>query len=101
MARTILRIRSVELVGPHSLRLGFNDGASRRVNLLSELTGPVFEPLRDPEVFSRVVLDPVAGTVVWPNGADFAPEFLRELPQERETRPSKRRRKQARSPARR
>lgn len=67
---------------PHSLPR-FNDGASRRVNLLPELEGPVFEPLRDPEYFSRVVLDPVAGTVVWPNGADFAPEFLRELPEEK------------------
>ncbi len=71
------------------------------MNLLAELRGPVFEPLLDPEAFSRVVLDPVAGTVVWPDGADFAPEFLRELPQERETRPSKKARKQARSPARR
>ena len=83
MSKAILRIDAVELVGPHSLALRFNDGTSRRVNLLSELEGPVFEPLRDPQYFSRVVLDPVAGTVVWPNDADFAPEFLRQLPQEK------------------
>ena len=83
MSRAILRIDAVELVGPHSLALRFNDGASRRVNLLPELEGPVFEPLRDPEYFSCVVLDPLAGTVAWPNGADFAPEFLRELPAEK------------------
>jgi Protein of unknown function (DUF2442) len=83
MPRAILRINAVELVGPHSLALLFNDGASRRVNLLPELEGPVFEPLQDPEYFSRVVLDSVAGTVVWPNGADFAPEFLRGLPEEK------------------
>jgi hypothetical protein len=52
------------------------------VDLLPEIEGPIFEPLRDPAFFSRVALDPVAGTVVWPNGADFAPEFLRDLPVE-------------------
>ena len=86
MSKAILRIDAVELLGPHSLAIRFNDGASRRVNLLPELEGPVFEPLRDPEYFSRVVLDPVAGTVVWPNGADFAPEFLRELREEKAAR---------------
>lgn len=85
MTNPILRINAVELTGPHSLALQFNDGASRQVNLLPELFGPVFEPLRDTEFFSRVVLDPVCGTVVWPNGADFAPEFLRALPDERKS----------------
>ncbi len=82
MPKTVVRVTAVELVGPHSLTLRFNDGASRRVDLLPELAGPIFEPLRDPAYFSRVALDPVAGTVVWPNGADFAPDFLRELPEE-------------------
>lgn len=90
MARSILRIEAASLAGPHSLMLRFSDGATRRVNLQAHLTGPVFAPLLDPEYFSRVVLDPVCGTVVWPNGADFAPEFLRELPVERVIRPAKR-----------
>ncbi len=87
MSKAILRIDAVELVGPHSLALRFNDGTSRRVNLLSDLEGPVFEPLRDPEYFSRVVLDPVAGTAGWPHGVGFAPEFLRELDEERRFEP--------------
>ena len=89
MSKSVVRVTAVELVGPHSLALRFNDGASRRVDLLAELEGPIFEPLRDPAYFSRVVLDPVAGTVVWPNGADFAPEFLRGLPEEEIARPCK------------
>lgn len=90
MRQAILRIEAVTLVGPHSLELRFSDGALRRVDLLPELNGPIFEPLRDPTYFSRVMLDPVAGTVVWPNGADFAPDFLRELPEERSARKAQR-----------
>jgi hypothetical protein len=90
MGIPVLRIEAVELVGPYELRLRFNDGATRRVDLEAVLTGPVFLPLCDPEYFSRVTLDPVAGTVVWPNGADFAPDYLRGLPEKRKTsRPAK------------
>ena len=35
--------------------------------------------LRDPAYFASVTLDPICGTVVWPNGADFAPEALHDL----------------------
>jgi hypothetical protein len=80
----ILRITQVEVCGPHSLRLSFNDNTAKVVDLLPLLQGPVFEPLRDPGYFSQVKLDPVSGTVIWPNGADFAPEALHELePQEK------------------
>ena len=78
----ILRILEAEVCGPHSLHLVFNDGTRKRVNVLPLLEGPIFEPLRDPAYFARVTLDPVSGTVVWPNGADFAPEALYELPEE-------------------
>ncbi|HZN38467.1 MAG TPA: DUF2442 domain-containing protein [Planctomycetota bacterium] len=78
----VTRIDSVEVAGPHSLTLEFNDGLRKTVDVLPLLHGPVFEPLVDPEYFRRVLLDPVAGTVVWPDGADFAPEALRDLPAE-------------------
>jgi hypothetical protein len=81
----ILRILEYEVCGPHSLLLTFNDGTSKQVNLLPLLDSPIFEPLLDPIYFARVALDPVAGTVVWPNSADFAPEALHELPSEVET----------------
>jgi hypothetical protein len=36
--------------------------------------GEVFDPLRDPSYFAQARL--TEWTVEWPNGADFAPEFL-------------------------
>lgn len=82
----ILRIEQAEVCGTHSLRLLFNDGTRKRVNLLPLLEGPVFEPVRDPIGFRCVTLDTVAGTVVWPNGSDLAPEALYDLPPEGEDR---------------
>ena len=73
------RVVKAEACGGHSLNLTFKDGTRKRVDLLPLLEGPVFEPLRDPKYFAKVELDPVAGTVVWPNGADIAPETLYDL----------------------
>lgn len=38
-----------------------------------ELEGPIFEPLKNVQLFRRLRLDPELRTVVWPNGADLAP----------------------------
>jgi hypothetical protein len=75
----ILRIVEAQVCGSQSLRLNFSDGTSKRVNVRTLLEGPIFEPLQDPTYFARMVLDPLCGTVVWPNGADFAPEALHDL----------------------
>lgn len=79
----ILRILEAKVCGPYSLDLVFNDGVHKQVNVLPLLEGKIFEPLRNPAYFSRAVLDPELGTVVWPNEADFAPEALHELPEEK------------------
>ena len=56
----------------------FEDGSEGEIDLSEELYGPVFEPLRDVEYCKLVRVDPELGTIAWPNGADFAPEFLYE-----------------------
>ena len=75
----MLRIPKAEVAGPHHLDLSFNDGEQGAVNFEPLLSGRVFEPLREPGYFARVALDPICGTVVWPNGAGFAPEALHAL----------------------
>ncbi len=56
--------------------LKFADGVQGEVDLESELWGELFEPLKDRSLFAAVSLDRALRTIVWPNGADFAPEFL-------------------------
>jgi hypothetical protein len=75
----ILRVVDAAVCGPQLLRVGFNDGTRKTVDLNPLLLGPIFEPLRDPAYFAQAALDTVCGTVVWPNGADIAPEALHEL----------------------
>lgn len=75
----ILHVTSVRYAGDYRLRLEFNDGRVKEVNLAKELYGEVFEPLRDREVFQKVALNPETGTIEWPNGADLAPEFLSDI----------------------
>ena len=62
----------------HTVWLRFEDGTQGEIDLAADLWGPVFEPLRDPDYFKQVRLNPDIGTIVWPNGADFSPEFLYE-----------------------
>jgi Protein of unknown function (DUF2442) len=74
--RTV-RIHTVEPLEGFALRVGFDDGTVRELDLEEELWGPVFEPLRhDPELFRQVRVDEELGTIVWPNGADMDPDVL-------------------------
>ena len=71
------RILEARYVGAYTIWLRFADGTEGEVNLENELEGEVFEPLKDLEYFKAFVFHPELRTVVWPNGADVAPEFLK------------------------
>ncbi|MBM3934105.1 MAG: DUF2442 domain-containing protein [SAR202 cluster bacterium] len=69
-------VTKVRVLRPYILRVTFSDGTVRDVDVESELYGEVFEPLKDPRVFAKARVDKTLRTVIWPNGADFSPEFL-------------------------
>lgn len=71
-------ITAAEVVRHGVLRLTFADGLSGEVDVLDRMRGPVFEDARSPEGFARVGIDAETGTVVWPGGADLAPDTLYE-----------------------
>lgn len=72
----MLHVTDVRIQAGFVLWLRFNDGAEGIVDLAAELDGEIFAPLRNAAYFSLAHLDHELGTVAWPNGADFAPEFL-------------------------
>ena len=63
-------------VSGYRLLLRFEDGREGEIDLEAELWGEVFEPLTQKDLFKTVELDRELNTICWPNGADFAPEFL-------------------------
>lgn len=71
-----MHVTQAKYIGEYKVWLSFNDGAEGEIDLASELYGEVFEPLKDKELFKSFTLE--GHTLSWRNGADFAPEFLRE-----------------------
>lgn len=72
----IRRLADARYLDGYRVWLAFDDGREGVADLAADLWGEVFEPLRDQKVFARLRADPVLGTLVWPNGADLAPEYL-------------------------
>ncbi len=77
-----LHVITVTYLEGYKLRLTFNDNTVKDVDLQNELYGEVFEPLRDIDFFKQVTVNLNTNTIEWPNGADFAPEFLYEIGKE-------------------
>ncbi|MGD1216778.1 MAG: DUF2442 domain-containing protein [Terriglobales bacterium] len=80
MVHPIYRVRCFEIVSAYTLRIQFDDGAVQTINFQPILTGEMYGPLRNLEVFKQVQIDSEAGTLVWPNGADFDPATLHDWP---------------------
>jgi Protein of unknown function (DUF2442) len=84
----LVDITGVAVIGDHQLRLTFEDGTVGDVDFRGRDWRGVFEPLRDPEVFASVTVDPEAGTIAWPGGLDMAPEPLYEAAREHPVHPA-------------
>lgn len=70
----LVDVTAVEVVGDYRLQLTFADGSVGVVDFAAREWHGVFEDLGDHAYFARVHVDPEAGTIAWPNGADMAPE---------------------------
>jgi hypothetical protein len=81
MRHPIYRVESFEVVGPYTLRVGFDDGTEQVINFRSVLAGELYGPLRDLDLFNQVRIDEEVHTLVWPSGADFDPATLHDWPE--------------------
>ncbi len=74
----LVDVTDVEVIGDHKLRLAFADGLVGDIDFTGRDWRRVFEALADQAFFAQVRVDQEIGTIVWPNGADMAPETLYE-----------------------
>ncbi len=73
----ISHVTDARYVDGHRVHVWFNDGTDAEIDLEGHLDGPIFELLRDVAYFKSFILE--GHTLAWPNGADFAPEYLHRL----------------------
>ena len=77
MKHQMKRVTAVEVSGnSFLLRVHFDDGTVKNINVEPVLYGELYGPLRRKEFFDKVTVDDEVGTLVWPNGADFDPDML-------------------------
>jgi len=73
----VIDVTGVRVLARYVVELTFEDGAVRVIDLEPFLCGPMFEPIKASyDLFLRIAVDPTAGTIVWPNGADLSPRTL-------------------------
>lgn len=67
-------VTEVRVMAGYKLTVLFADGLQGIVDMSAHLEGPIFGTLRDEKLFSQAYIE--HGTVVWPNGADLAPDVM-------------------------
>jgi len=72
-------VKEARYIKDYVVWIRFSDGVEGQIDLGSELGGEIFKPLKKIEYFKQFKLDDDLATLTWPNGADFAPEFLYDL----------------------
>ncbi len=72
-------VKDVNYLGDYKLKITFENNISKLVDLQPYLEGEIFKPLKDVGYFKNVSVNSDIDTIVWPNNADFSPEFLFEI----------------------
>ena len=71
-----LHVTNARPLDDYRVEVCFDDGREGMADLAEALDGPMFGPLKDPKVFRKFWIDEELQTIVWPNGADLAPEYV-------------------------
>jgi len=72
-------IKDFDYLEDYKIKLVFENRKSKIVDLKNHLTGKVFRPLKKLSYFKKVALNRDIDTIVWPNNADFSPDFLYKI----------------------
>ena len=72
-----LEVAQAEYLDNYRIKLLFNNGKTKTVDLQNELNGDVYMPLLQLDYFKQFQVK--YNTIEWANGADYAPEYLYEI----------------------
>ncbi|MFO7447304.1 MAG: DUF2442 domain-containing protein [Ignavibacteriaceae bacterium] len=75
----LLKIKEARYLGDYRIYCLFSNGEGKIIDLENKLSGEVFEPLKNKNLFMQFKVDSLLKTLVWPNGADIAPYSLYEI----------------------
>lgn len=71
----LVDVTTLAFLDGYRVRITFSDNTMKDVDLEPYLTGPIFEPMRDPATFRQAQI--ADGAITWPNGADIDTQVLR------------------------
>ena len=71
-----LHVTSVKPLDGYRVEVCFDNGREGIADLTTALEGPMFESLKEPDLFRKLRVDEELQTIVWPNGIDLAPEYI-------------------------
>jgi len=76
----LIEVESVTAEDDFILSVSFSNGQKKRIDLSKLLQNPppVFEPLKDKNLFKNVSVNPVGG-IQWDSGADLSAEYLLDV----------------------
>ena len=74
--RDVPEIIETKWINGYLVQITFGDLKKASVDLKKFLGRGIFKELTNIEKFKRFKVDAELGTIVWPNGADIAPEVL-------------------------
>jgi hypothetical protein len=74
----MIDVVGVRSLGAYKLQIEFSDGTIgvRDFVFVRQKSGPMAEPLKDPNYFARVFIED--GALTWPNGYDWDPIALHD-----------------------
>ncbi|MFZ1267851.1 MAG: DUF2442 domain-containing protein [Anaerolineae bacterium] len=80
MYHQLYQVVDFNIVDDYVVWVKFDDETEQIIDFEPVLHGEIWGPLRDIDLFNQVMIDPIAHTLSWPDGADFDPETLRHWP---------------------
>jgi hypothetical protein len=70
-----VRVKNLRPLDGYSVRIEFDNGVSKEIDLSPYLDGPIFAALRNDLAAFRA-MKIAGGTIAWDNGADIDPDVL-------------------------